>query len=262
MKTVTNPAEAAFGPLLRKTFQAALVRELRLHIPTLGALTAKPLAGRIEEMVDEYFPKTERLRFGHILWPAVDERETSGYGKRIEQTALKPVLLELISAEDIQNMLSGVSIKEIRKKVIVRLFEQAKSQGGVLTSVDVATIILVKPWTIYGYIKEHQQKTGKLIPRRGTVHDMGPSVSHKRQICRMVILEGRSIEDTARATNHSPEAVTRYVQDYRRVFTCFSMGLTIDQTSFTTSLSKSLVKEYQDIFQEDRPIASSKINKK
>ncbi len=252
MKTVTSPTEASFGPLQRKTFQAALVRELRLHIPTLGELTAKPLADRIERLVDEYFPKTERLRFGHILWPAVDERETSGYGKRIEQTALKPVLLELISAEDIQNMLSGVSIKEIRKKVIVRLFEQAKSQGGVLTSIDVATIMLVSPRTIYHYIKEYQHKTGKLIPSRGIVHDMGPSVTHKRQICRMVIFEGRSIEDTARATNHSPEAVTRYVQDYRRVFACFSMGLTIDQTSFTTSLSKRLVKEYRDIFRENR----------
>ncbi|MBA7634112.1 hypothetical protein ES703_41691 [subsurface metagenome] len=182
----------------------------------------------------------------------MDERETSGYGKRIEQTALKPVLLEVISEQDIRDLLSGVSIKDIRKKVVVRLFEQAKSQGGVLTSVDVASIMLVSPWTICRYIKEYQEETGKLIPRRGTVHDMGPSVTHKRQICRMVILEGRSIEDTARATNHSPEAVTRYVQDYRRVYACLSMGLTLDQTSFTTSLSKRLVKEYQEIFQEDR----------
>lgn len=252
MKSVTNPIEAAFGPLQRKTFQAALVQELRLHIPTLGELTAKPLAGRIERLVDEYFPKTERLRFGHILWPAVDERETSGYGKRIEQTALKPVLLEVISEEDIQNVLSGVSIKEIRKKVVLRLFEQAKSQGGVLTIIDVATVMLVSPRTIHNYIKEYQQKTGKLIPSRGVVHDMGPSVTHKRQICRMVIFEGRSIEDTAHATNHSPGAVTRYIQDYRRVFACFSMGLTIEQTSFATSLSKPLVKEYRDIFQETR----------
>jgi len=252
MKTVTTPTEAAFGPLQRKTFKAALVQELRLHIPTLGELTAKPLADRIERLVDEYFPKTERLRFGHILWPAVDERETSGYGKRIEQTTLKPVLLEGISEEDIQNVLSGISIKEIRKKVVVRLFEQAKSQGGVLTIIDVATIMLISPRTIYNYIKEYQQKTGKLIPSRGIVHDMGPSVTHKRQICRMVIFEGRSIEDTARATNHSPWAVTRYIQDYRRVFACFSMGLTIEQTSFTTSLSKRLGKEYRDIFQENR----------
>lgn len=252
MKAATNRIEASVGPLQRKTFQASLVRELRLHIPTLGELTAKPLAGRIEELVDEYFPKTERLRLGHILWPAVDERETSGYGKRIEQTALKPVLLEVISEQDIRDLLSGASIKDIRKKVVVRLFEQAKSQGGVLTSVDVASIMLVSPWTIYRCIKEYQEETGKLIPRRGTVHDMGPSVTHKRQICRMVILEGRSIEDTARATNHSPEAVTRYVQDYRRVYACLSMGLTLDQTSFTTSLSKRLVKEYHDIFQDDR----------
>ena len=87
---------------------------------------------------------------------------------------------------------------------------------------------------------------------QGTAYDMGPSVTHKHHIYRMAILEERSIEDTARATNHSPEAVTRYVQDYRRVFACFSMGLTIEQTSFTTSLSNRLVKEYQDIFNKER----------
>jgi predicted transcriptional regulator len=252
MKRSTTPQEASLEPLERKSFEAALVRELRLHIPTLGKLTAAPLAKRIEELFEEYFPRAERVGMGQILWPAVDERETAGYGKRIEHTALKPVLLDAVSLEDIHDLLRGVRRKEIRKKTAVRLFEQAKAQGGVLSSVDVATMLRVSPSTICHYIKEYQRETSKLVPRRGTIHDMGPSVTHKRQICRMVILEGRSIEDTARATNHSPEAVTRYVQDYRRVYACLSMGLNVEQASFTTSLSKRLVKEYQDIFKEDR----------
>ena len=79
---------------------------------------------------------------------------------------------------------------------------------------------------------------------------MGPSVTHKRQICRRVIVEGRSIEDTARDTRHSPEAVTRYVQDYRRVAACLAMGLSTDWTSFATRLSKSLVEQYREIMRE------------
>jgi hypothetical protein len=36
----------------------------------------------------------------------------------------------------------------------------------------------------------------------------------KKQICYRVIVQGKSIETAARETNHSPEAITRYVKDY------------------------------------------------
>ena len=34
--------------------------------------------------------------------------------------------------------------------------------------------------TISRYVREHEKETGDLVPRRGTVHDMGPSLTHKR----------------------------------------------------------------------------------
>lgn len=242
--------ELGYGPLQRKTFKAALSHELRKHIPTLGELTVQPLAKRIEEMVLEYFPATGHLRMGQILWPAVDERECAGHGKRIEQTTLKPVLLETVSQQDIEDLLAGTPRRELRKRRTVRLFEQAQTQGGVLTGIDVATILNLTPGTVSRYVREHEQQTGTLLPRRGTVHDMGRSLTHKRQICRRVIVEGRSIEDTARETKHSPEAVTRYVNDYRRVFTSLKNGLSLEQTAYTTALSKKLVSEYQDLIDE------------
>ena len=250
MKMSKTDRETSYGVLLRKTFQAALIRELREHIPTLGSLTAEPLAKRIEQLVDEYFPPMQRLRMGQVLWPAVDQGESAGYGKRIEQTKLKPVLLEAISVQDIKDLLSGHSRPEINKKAALRLFEQAKEQGGVLTSTDVASILHLCPATIGRYVRSHERESNTLVPRRGTVHDMGPSVTHKRQICRRVIVEGCSIEDTARDTRHSPEAVTRYVQDYRRVAACLAMGQSTDWTSFATRLSKSLVEQYREIMCE------------
>lgn len=246
----TDLRQAAYGPLQRKTFQAALVAELREDLPSLGELTAKAIAVRLEELVERYFPKTERLRMGQILWPAVDEGETGGYGKRIEQTRLKPVLLEAVGQQDIEDLLKGVARKAIRQNVTLRLFRQAKQQGGVLNSVDVASIMRLSPGTVSRYVREHEKRSGEVVPRRGTVHDMGPSVTHKRQICQRVIVEGRSIEDTARQTNHSPEAVTRYVQDYRRVVACLTAGMSIKQTAYATAMSVRLVEEYENLVRE------------
>ena len=112
--------------------------------------------------------------------------------------------------------------------------------------------------TISRYVREHEKETGDLVPRRGTVHDMGPSLTHKREICRQVILQGHSIRDTARSTKHSPEAVTRYVFDYRRVFTCIKQGLSISQTAYATHLSKNLVIQDVDLIPKKKPLPTEK----
>lgn len=250
MKALKGAREIHYDPLRRKTFQAALIRELRKHVPTLGSLTACPLAQRIEKMIDQYFPPTERLRMGQLLWMAVDEKERPGYGKRIEQTKLRPVLLQLVSTKDIEDLLAGASREEVRRNTAVRLFQQAKAQGGVLTQTDVATITGMEPTKIHHYVKEHERKTHQVVPYRGTIHDMGPTLTHKAQICRRVILEGRSIEDAARETHHSVQAVSRYVQDYRRVHACLKSGLSIEQTSFAASMPLRLVRQYDRLIQE------------
>jgi hypothetical protein len=99
-------------------------------------------------------------------------------------------------------------------------------------------------------IHEHERETGEVVPRRATVHDMGPTITHKAAICRKVIMEGRSIEETARLTQHSPEAVGRYVQDYRRVLTCLKQGFSVQQSAYATGMSESLVREYQRLAEQ------------
>jgi hypothetical protein len=247
MKKTQSSREAQYGVLKRKTFTAAFAAELQRQVPPLGILTADRLARHFEQMFNEYFPPTDRLRMGQLMWPAVAKEETAGYGKRIENTKLKPVMLDAITHDDINEFLNGTKKTLIRRKMAVRLFDQAFAQGGVLTCVDVAAILGLSPATISRYVRLVESEQGRVIPRRGTVHDIGPSVTHKRQICYRVVVLGRSIELTARETNHSPEAVTRYVQDYRRVHHCFKAGFSLEETAFATKLSKSLVNQYADL---------------
>ena len=95
----------------------------------------------------------------------------------------------MIAPEDIEAMLKKEKQRTIRQRASVRLFQQAKQQGGVLTGVDVATMMRLSPATISGYVREWEKRTNSLVPRRGTVHDMGRSVTHKRQICYKMIVE-------------------------------------------------------------------------
>ena len=235
----------------KKGFQAALDTFFARHVPQLGgSLTRTAVVDKVNEMVQEYFPSTDRLKMGQMIWYAVDEKEKAGYGKSLEKCEQRPVIVDVIHETDIEDLLQGVKKRERQKRVITRLFTQAYEQGGVLTNADVGSILRLSPGTISRYVRDYEKETEKILPRRGTIHDMGRAVTHKRIICKKHFLEGKSIEQTARETYHSPPAVARYANDLKRVRECFKAKWSIEKIAYASGLSESLTKEYVDMIEE------------
>jgi hypothetical protein len=104
--------------------------------------------------------------------------------------------------------------------------------------------------TIGQMLSAHERETGKVVPRRATLHDVGTSMTHKRIICRKRYLEGKESQQIARETFHSIEAVDRYLGQFDRVRHCRKHGLSPEQTAYTLSCSLALTKAYLDIDQE------------
>lgn len=253
MKNIKTPVAAQFGPLKKKTFASALDQFFENQCPQMGGeLTRRVLVSKVQQLVEEFFPPNTHLRMGQVMWPAVDENETASYGKTMEKTKIKPIFVELIAQEDIEAILQGENKTLTRQRAVIRLFNQAKDQGAVLSHADVATMMRLSSTTICAYVKDWEKQHNKIVPRRGTLHDIGPSITHKRKICYMVIVEGKSIEQTAREARHSPEAITRYVKDYKRIFTCLKAGLSPQDTSFAVKVSEKLVFEYINLIQENQ----------
>jgi hypothetical protein len=253
MKSGKSPVEAQLGPLQKKTFASALSRFFAEQCPQMGGqLTRQILVKNVQELVEEFYPPNTHLRMGQVMWPAVDENEKAAYGKSIEKTKLKPVFVDMIAPEDIEALLQGEKAKAIRQRATVRLFKQAKQQGGVLTGVDVATMMRLSTATISIYVRQWEKEHKEIVPRRGTIHDMGRSITHKKQICYRSIVEGKSVEMVARETNHSPEAITRYVKDYKRILACLNKGLTPKDTAFVAKVSENLVYEYMNLISENQ----------
>lgn len=248
-----SPLAASLGPVEKKTFAAALDQFFQEQCPQMGgALTRQLLVSKIQQLVQTFFPPHTHLRMGQVLWPAVDENETAAYGKTMEKTRLKPVFVDLIAPEDIEATLRGECRKLIRQRATVRLFTQAKEQGGVLSCADAATLMRLSLATVSKYVRQWEKENHQIVPRRGTVHDLGPSLTHKRLICYKVLLEGKSIEETARQTRHSPDAITRYVKDYKRILTCLRAGLSLKETAFAVNVSEKLVYEYLNLIQQNQ----------
>lgn len=238
------------SPFEKKGFPHALDVFFEKNVPQLGGyITRKAIIDRIVEMIDKYYPETDRLKMGQMVWFAIDKDEKAGYGKRLESCKQVPVILDVIKDTDIEALLNGVKKRERQKTVAVRLFEQAYEQSGVMTNADVAAIIRLSPATISIYVREYEKEHNIIIPRRGTIHDMGRSISHKVIICKKYFYEGKSVEVTAKETYHTPQAVSRYINDFKRVRECLKAKWTVEKIAYTTNLSKNLTQEYVDMIE-------------
>ena len=136
-------------------------------------------------------------RPGQMIWLAVDKNEKLGYKKSITETKTKSVVLTVLHPDDISKYLKGVPLDDIRRDAWVRLFQEADEQGAVLSEIDVATIFKVCPTLVSRRIRAYEKEQGTMVPRRGTIHDLGRSVSHKAAICRKKLTENKSTSQEA-----------------------------------------------------------------
>ena len=251
MKSGKKTSRSIYEGLKQKTFHSAMLQFLRKELINFGDLSLKALADSLHNLFLEYHPANENQKIGQVMWTAVKETETASHGKSMSKTNIKPVFVDLVTPDDLEKLEGGIKRRNIRKDIAIRLFNQTKQQQAVFTNMDVATLMNMSSATISKYVKEYENEKNILVPRRGTIHDMGPSITHKKEICYKIIVEGKSIEQVARETNHSPEAITRYVKDYKRIQTCLAKGLSIDETAMAVKLGKRLIEEYMVLIKEN-----------
>jgi Protein of unknown function (DUF1670) len=248
-----SPGSYPYQASDRKTFRSALCHLLQVEFPaTFGPMITDLFAEKIDELYERFHPPRSRFRPGQVLWTGVAIDDPPSRHKRIEDTRLVPVILDLVTVQDIEQMqIKGRGIP-VRLAKIVRLFEQAHEQGAVLGHADVSLLLNMSISRISTHVLSRERETGTLIPRRGTVHDMGRSVTHKAIICYKSLVEKKPTSQVAQETYHSAEDVEHYVQCFRRIQLCRDKGLSPDQIAQATGHSLALVQEYLELMEEFR----------
>jgi hypothetical protein len=190
-----------------------------------------------------------KLDAGQTVWWAAHKDETPGRNKTIENTRMVPVVLSIASQDDLKLRLDGYSAKEIRKYKVARILREAYEQGGVLNQADVSQLIGVSAGTVGKDIKEFQLEHSVVLPYRGSIHDIGPTLTHKRIIIQQFV---RNIPtpEIARRTCHSEEACDRYIKGFKKVQKLFNDGIPVENIAPELEMSKALVREYVAIVQE------------
>jgi hypothetical protein len=240
-----------FAPLLDKTLQSALAHRIAQDFPRIGGARMRQLcAEMILEVLGKHLRPRETVQHGQIVWNAISLNDPPARQKRIRDTDLVPVLLELSTAQDIQLILERVKPAERLRQKAIRLCQQAHAQGGLLSDSDLAELLNHDNSVIARLLANYEREKQQVVPRRATLHDVGTALTHKRIICWKRYVEGKAPDQIARETNHSLTAVDRYLSDFDRVRHCRRLGLTPAEIAFTLGHGPNLIAQYLELDQE------------
>lgn len=246
MKIRQSDRETQYRPQAGKTLRDAMRNFILREFPRLGGpWVIEMFVDKLLQLVDRYHIERDKLQPGQTLWPAIATDESPGYRKPIYATRQVPVVITLANQEDIAAMRQGLPWSEIFQRALVRVMKEAHAQGGLLTTNDLSVLFYHSHSRVAELIRQYETRTGEVVPRRGNLHDMGRTVTHKRIICRKAYLEGKTTDVIARETNHSPEAVDNYLLDFARVYYATILkGMSVEETTFAIQRPHSLVEEY------------------
>ena len=213
---------------------------------------AQALIDDVLSTVEDVYVKEDRLKPGQIKYLAVPTDLKGGkFGRSLKDTDLKSIKLTLFCKEDIDALKNNELSFEDRLKIkIKRLLKEAYAQGALLALIDLEALLSAREAHIQKLTKEINDNE-ELLPTRGVIHDLGRTITHKKQIINLR-REGYLSPEIARKTRHDIKSVDRYLKAYEKVKTI------IDKTSFNneeisvlTGLSLSLVKEYSQIAEDE-----------
>ena len=243
--------KAGLQPLLAKTLENALAHSIAKEFPRIGGpRICKLCAEMIMEVVNNHIRSKDYVHHGQIVWTAVSINDRPGWCQKIAETDLITVVLDASTAEDVQGRIDRVHPRQWRLRKAIRMCRQAYEQGGLLTNHDLSEILNLADSLIAQLLANYERQNKTLIPRRGTVHDAGNSLSHKWIICHKRYVEGKGADQIARETYHSLEAVDRYLGQFDRVRHCLQQGMDTAEIAHILNCSVSLVEVYQQIDKE------------
>jgi len=208
-----------------------------------GPIVRENIADALIEIFEENVPQKDRLKHGQILWNALDKNTRADSPKR----RYVPVVLSLVTHEDIVLFEKEKPANEVRQQVIARIIREAYQQGGILSMRDISLIMATNHTQISALRIRYETEHKTVLPHTGVIQDMGSTITHKVQIVYKHVVEKKSTNIVARETNHSQRAVDHYINDYNRVKALVDDNKNIDFIHLATKIARPVIKQYQDI---------------
>jgi len=243
-------AQKRFNSARRRLLLPDLKEFLQKNVPQVGgADMCMFLAEKLYEFFSSRIALKEFLQPGQMLWTAVDKR-TRPDSKNLKTNT---VILTLITDEEIQLLTAGKETPNtLFQGAIARMLQESYKQGSLLSMRDLS-LIFKKSWgAISSERIQYEKKHNIVLPSTGSLQDMGSCLTHKKMILRKILIEKKEMRVVRSETCHTQAAIDRYLKDYRRVELLLDDNRSLEYISKVTGLRNHLVKQYDEIYYEDK----------
>ena len=257
----------------QRTFRQAIIHLLETEYKLVGShKVIQMIADDISDLHTEYYRNADVVPPGYIVWRStLDEGHKPPAGRRAEDEPTVTAVLPSITDDDIAEIAQGcpegkhastwAHERDVRR--VARLVKAGLDNPGgrqLLSLAEISLLINRSISTVRRCILEHLEQTGKLLPIKGYVLDQGSNPTHKGVILRLYE-KGVAPPDIARATEHSLEAVDRYIKDYERVKVLLGKGLSVTEIGHAIGRGQRTVTQYYEIALEFHPDLASRCSK-
>ncbi len=184
---------------------------------------------------------------GEVVYYAVAADEPPG--KPLNECRLVPVCLPLYAPEDTQYVTAD-TVMALKWGRLLRLTTTARAQGACLNQADIAFLLGVE----VGVIQRLLQANPKVVlPLRGNVMDIGPGLTHVRQIVALY-LQGYTETEIKNRTGHSYASIEEYIRAFSAVVVLADRGMPAPLIRQAMRCSMKLVETHLALYREyDRP---------
>lgn len=251
--------------ITKRTFQQAVIYLLEHEYKLVGShKVIQMIADDIAELHKEFYREAHQVPPGHIVWRGVlDEGHKPPANRRAQNGPMVTAVLPLITADDIAEQARGCPkdknphlwARERDMRRIGRLIKAGMENPGgrlLLSQADLSLLTNRAIMTVRKRIYEYFAQTGELLLTQGYIQDKGGKPTHKRIIVTLYE-QGKAPPDIAQLTDHSLQAVDRYIKDYERVKVLLKKGLNLAEISHAINRGVRTVREYYDLIHELHP---------
>lgn len=206
---------------------------------------AKAIINCVYEAYRPFFDNASAMKPGQVLFGAVSVE--NGPQKKLSECKMASVILTLDSGAGDLEVRRRQGVIGLRRHRFQRIANEAFQQGGLLTVEDIANRLLNCGERTLNRDLAAFKRQGVVLPLRSTIVDMGRSTTHRTMIIKEWLL-GKEYSEIARKTNHSIEAVSNYVDKFKRVVCLAKDNHEVETIAFLVKLSVSLTEEYYKIY--------------
>jgi len=255
MLKLRTDRQETYEPLRDKTLFNVLRQQFVTEFGYANkVIFAEAMIERILQTIEAFVRPAALLKPGQLLWMAVAHDGQKHAYQPLREIPQTLVILDLVTDDELCALAAGQAFDEVREQRLARLLRQTFAQGGVLAQNDLAAITLTNRKHVSQAIRNVQEAEHCILPYRGSVQDIGATLTHKVEIIRLFEAGYLEPEICRRlSVPHDLAAVENYVQTYKNVLKLLERGFAPHEVSGILAISESLVAAYVHIIREHHP---------